>query len=128
MSFRVYRPRQAFGLVYILMYSVIFFTYVFLLDHDQSWVVEPRFTATLFLWFTLSLAVKISMLMDRIFELLNLISLLAFMSIAFFYFPQPGYMSSIEKFGYYLTMIGGPLCDLFDFIYEAVAKRSEDKI
>ena len=66
------------------------------------------------------------MLLDLKRELLNLVALVAFMSIGFIYHPQPGHLSSIENFCYYLNFSGGSACDLFDFVYEAVAKHPED--
>lgn len=63
---------------------------------------------------------------DRIIELLNLMALLAFMSLGFVYFPHPGSFSSIENFCYYLIFTGGSACDFFDFLYESGAKDTED--
>lgn len=128
MPFYIHRPRQAIGLIYILMYIFIFFTYAFILRNDQSWTIEPKFTVTVILWFILSLAVKVSMFMNRTIELLNLVALVAVMSIGFTYVPQPGHFSSIENFCYYLHFIGGSACDFFDFLYESVARPSEDKL
>jgi len=127
MSFYIHRPRQAIGLIYMLMYIFIFFTYAFIL-RDDSWAIEPKFTVMVILWFILSLAVKVSMFMNRIIELLNLVALVAVMSIGFVYIPQPGHFSSIENFCYYLNFIGGSICDFFDFVYESAARRPEDKL
>ena len=128
MPFYIHRPRQVIGLIYILLYIFIFFVYFFILRNDQYLTSEPKFTATVFLWFTLSLAVKISMFMNRLIELLNLFAILAFMSIGFTYYPQPGNSSAVENFCYYLYFSGGSLCDFFDFLYESGAKkRTEDK-
>jgi hypothetical protein len=90
-------------------------------------VVEPKFTAAVVLWFVLSLAVKITMFMNRRIELLNLGALVAVMSIGFTYVPQPGPFSAIENFCYYLHFTGGSACDFFDFLYEGGARRSEYK-
>ena len=128
MPFNIHRPRQAVGLIYILMYIFIFFTYAIILRDDQSWVIEPKFTVTVILWFILSLAVKVTMFMNRIIELLNLVALVALMSIPFTYNPHPGHFSSIENFCYYLNFFGGSACDFFDFLYEGAAKRPEDKL
>ena len=128
MSFFIHRPRQAIGLIYVLLYISIFFVFVFVLRDDQSWITESKFTATVFLWFILSFAVKVSMVMDRIFELLNLMAVLAFMSIAFTYNPKPAHTSSIQDFCYYLYIIGGFACDFFDFLYESGAKRAKDAV
>ena len=128
MPFYIHRPRQAVGLIYILMYIFIFFTYAIILRDDQSWTIEPKFTVTVILWFILSLAVKVSMFMNRTIELLNLVALVAVMSIGFTYVPQPGHFSSIENFRYYLHFIGGSACDFFDFLYESAARPSENKL
>jgi len=128
MSFSIRRPRQAVGLIYILLYIFLFFTYAVFLRDDQSWAMQSKFTATVMLWFVLSLAVKVSMFMNRIFELLNLVALLAFMSIGFTYIPHPAHYSSIEDFCYYLYYLGGPACDFFDFLYESTARRPEDTL
>ena len=125
MPFSIRRPRQAVGLIYILLYILIFFVYAILLSADQSWFIAPQFTIAVIVWFILSLAVKISMFMNRTIELLNLGALVAALSIGFLYIPHPGDFSSIEKFCYYLHLIGGSACDFFDFLYEAGAKRSE---
>jgi hypothetical protein len=129
MDFNIYRFRQVVGLIYILLYISIFFLYAFILKDDQSWVAKSPFTATVLLWFSLSLAVKVSMFLDRSSELLNLVATLAFLSIAFVYNPRPvpiGFGStSIENFCYYLHFIGGSACDFFDFLYEAVPKRRD---
>ena len=127
MSFYIHRPRQAIGLIYILMYIFIFFAYA-ILRNDQSWVIEPKFTIMVILWFILSLAVKVTMLMNRIIELLNLFALVAVMSMGFTYYPQPGHFSSIENFCYYLNFFGGSVCDFFDLVYNAGARRSEDRL
>ena len=108
------------------MYLSIFFTYAFFLSDDRSWAIEPKFTVTVSLWFILSLAVKVSMFMNRIIELLNLFALVAFLSIWFTYNPQPGQYSSIENFCYYLNLVGGSACDFFDFLYESAARRPEE--
>ncbi len=68
------------------------------------------------------------MFMNRTIELLNLVAIVAFMSIGFTYYPQPGHFSSIEKFCYYLNFLGGSAIDLCDFVYEGTARRSEDKL
>ena len=129
MDFNIYRFRQVIGLIYIFLYISVFFLYAFILKDDQPWVVKSPFTATVFLWFTLSLAVKVSMFLDRSMELLNLVATLAFLSIAFVYNPRPvpiGFgNTSIENFCYYLHFIGGSACDFFDFLYEAVPKRQD---
>ncbi len=126
MSFVIHRPRQAIGLLYILVYIAIFFTYVFILKDDKSWALEPKFAITVFLWFILSLAVKISMFMNRVIELLNVVAVLAFLSIGFTYIPQPGHSSSIQNFCYYLYLTGSPICDLCDFVYNAGTRGPED--
>ena len=128
MSFHIHRPRQAVGLIYILMYTVIFFTYAIILRDDQSWTIEPKFTVAVIVWFMLSLAVKVTMFMNRIIELLNLVALVALMSIPFTYIPQPGPFSSIENFCYYLNFLGGSACDFFDFLYEGAARRPENEL
>ena len=99
-----------------------------MLRDDQSWTTEPKFTVTVILWFILSLAVKVSMFMNRRIELLNLGALIAVMSIGFTYVPQSGYFSSIEYFCYYLHFLGGSACDFFDFLFEGGAHRSEEKL
>ena len=121
----IHRPRQAVGVIYLLMYTFLFGKY-FILRDDLSWAVAPSFTALVILWFILSLGVKVSMLMDRSVELLNLLALLAFMSLGFLYIPHPGDFGSIENFCYYLILTGGSACDFFDFLYESGAKASED--
>ena len=68
------------------------------------------------------------MFMNRIFELLNLAALVAVMSIPFAYHPHPGHFSSIENFCYYLNVVGGSLCDFFDFLYESAARRPKDNV
>jgi hypothetical protein len=128
MRFYIHRPRQVAGLIYILLYIAILFAFAVILRDDQSWTSEPKFTAMVILWFLLSLAVKVSMVMNRIIELLNLGALVAVMSIGFFYVPHPGHFSSIESFCYYLQLIGGSVCDFFDFLYESGAKPSEKKL
>ncbi len=122
------RPRQAVGLIYIFMYISIFFFYAFIRSDDQSWTIDSKFAVAVILWFMLSLAVKVSMLMNRIIELLNLISIVAFMSIGFTYNPQPDHFNSIENFCYYLNFLGGSACDLFDFVYGAAARGPEDTL
>ena len=128
MTVHFHRPRQAVGLIYIVMYIVIFFTFAVFLRDDQSWTIHPKFTLTVIVWFLISLAVKVSMFMNRSVELLNLVSLVAAMLIGFTYVPQPGDFSSIENFCFYLNMIGGPICDFFDFVYEGAAMRPEVKL
>jgi len=128
MSHYIHRPRQAIGLIYILMYIVFFFTYAFILKDDQSWAMTPKFTATVFIWFTLSLAVKVSMFVDRAVELLNLAAIGAFLSIGFTYNPQPDHYNSIENFCYYLHFMGGSVCDVCDFFYESCARRPKDGV
>lgn len=127
MPFHIHRPRQVIGLIYILMYISIFFTYTIILK-DSSWVIEPKFTIMVIIWFILSFAVKVTMFMNRAFELLNLAALVAVMSIAFFYVPQPPHLktgfSSIEYFCFYLNIVGGSACDFFDFVYEGAARPS----
>ena len=126
MAFHIRRPRQVVGLIYIGMYLVIFFTYAVIRRDDQSWTIESKFTVAVLLWFILSLAVKVSMVMNRIVELLNLVAVVAFMSIGFTYTPQPDHVSSIENLCYYLNFLGGSACDLFDFIYAGAGRRPED--
>ena len=121
-----HRPRQAVGLLYLVMYLAIFFAYLFILQDDRSWTIEPKFTATVFIWFILSLAVKASMFTNRSIELLNVAASVAFLSIGLTYHPHPDNPSSIESFCYYLSLIGGSACDIFDFIYEGAAKRPEE--
>jgi len=127
MTIYIHRPRQAIGLIYILVYIFIFLTYAFVLTDDKSRAIEPEFTITVVLWFILSLAVKFSMAMNRSIELLNLFAILAFLSIGFTYYPQPGHYRSIEDLCYYLNLSGGSICDVCDFFYESVARRPEDK-
>ena len=122
----LYRLRQVVGLIYTLMYIFIFFVYVFILKDDQSLMIQSHFSVTVMLWFILSFAVKVFMLMDRTSEMLNLIAFLAFMSLGFTYHPQPGNYTSIENFSYYLYAIGGSACDLIDFLYEAAPRRPKD--
>ena len=126
MTYKIHRPRQAIGLIYIVMYIGIFLMAVFILKEDQSWMEEPEFTVAVFIWFILSLAVKVSMLTNRVIELLNVTAMVAFFSIGFTYHPNPDNPSSIQNFCYYLSIIGGSVCDVFDFIYEGAAKRPED--
>lgn len=128
MTLYIHRPRQAIGLLYIVAYVAIFLTYVFFLSDDQSWMTAPKFTATVFIWFILSLSVKASMLVNRTIELLNVAALVAFLSIGFTYHPNPDNPSSIQNFCYYLYFIGGSACDVFDFIYEGAARRPEDTL
>ena len=128
MAFHIHRPRQAIGLLYIVMYSAILFTYVVLLEDDRSWMTAPKFTATVAVWFILSLAVKVSMLADRAVELLNVAAMAAFLSIGFTYHPNPDHADSIQNFCYYLYFVGGSACDLFDFIYEGASRRPEDTL
>lgn len=125
MPVHIHRPRQAIGLIYIMLYIIIFFTYAFTF-RDDSWTMEPKFTVSVILWFTLSLAVKVSMFLNRKIELLNLVALVAVMSIGFTYYPHPGDFNSIEKLCYYLHFIGGSACDFFDFLYESGASRPEE--
>lgn len=127
MATYIHRPRQAVGLIYILIYIFIFVTYAIVLRGDQSWTNTPKFTLTVLIWFLLSLAVKVSMFMDRAIELLNLIALIAAVSIGFAYTPHPGDFNSIEKFCFYTNILGGPTCDFFDFVYEGAARRPEVK-
>ena len=126
MTFSIHRLRQAIGLIYILMYTAIFFAYAFSIEDDQSWQNEFKFTITVFIWFILSLAVKVSMVMDRVIELLNLLAVLAFLSIGFAYHPNIDHPSSIQDFSYYLYFIGVSACDFFDFIYQGAASRPKD--
>lgn len=128
MALYIRRPRQVIGLVYILMYIFIFITFTIVRRDDQSWLIDTRLTALVMLWFILSLSVKVSMYLNRIFELLNLLSFVAFMSIGFIYRPHAGPLSSIESFCYYLYFYGGPVCDLFDFFNEGGASRPEDTV
>ena len=128
MPFNIRRLRQAVGLIYILTYISVFLIYVFFLEDDQSWAIDLKFTTTVFVWFILSLSVKISMLKDRIVELLNLFAVVAFVSIGFTYNALPGYQNSLENFIYYMYLTGGAACDAFDFAYEAVQKRPEAKL
>ena len=123
-----HRPRQAVGFIYVLAYLGILFAYVFYMEDDGAWAEVPHFTATVAVWFALSLAVKASMVMDRTIELLNLFAVVGFLSIAFTYYPQPGHSRSIELFCYYLNMAGGPVCDVCDFLYESVAKQPEEGV
>ena len=126
MTAYIHRPRQAIGLLYIVAYIGFLLAYVFIIEDDRSWLAEPKFTATVFIWFILSLAVKASMVMNRVVELLNVTAMVAFFSIGFTYHPNPDNPSSIQNFCYYLSIMGGSACDLFDFIYEGAAKRPED--
>ena len=128
MAFCIRRPRQVVGLIYILLYLPIFFTFAFIRGDDQSWTMTSKFAVAVIVWFLLSLAVKISMVMNRAVELLNLIAVVAFMSIGFTYHPQPGHISSIENFCYYLNIMGGSACDLFDFVYTGAARGPEDTL
>ena len=128
MRFYIRRPRQVIGLIYILIYIFVFITFTIVRKDDQSWLIDPRLTAMVMLWFLLSLSVKVSMLNNRIFELLNLSAFFAFMSIGFIYRSHPGPYSSIENFCYFLSITGGPLCDLFDFFCEGAASRPEDTV
>lgn len=128
MAFYIRRPRQAIGLIYIAMYIGIFSAYVFILKDDRAWAIEPKFTATVFIWFTLSLAVKVTMVTNRVIELLNVVAMVAFFSIGFTYHPNPDNPSSIQNFCYYLSFIGGSACDVFDFIYEGAAKPPEKTV
>ena len=128
MSFDIRRPRQIVGLIYILIYVFIFFTFAFIRNDDQSWTIESKFAVAVIFWFLLSLAVKVSMVMNRPIELLNLMATVAFMSIGFTYYPQPDHMSSIENFCYYLNFIGGSACDFFDFVYIGAAKPRENPL
>lgn len=124
MTFHIHRLRQAIGLIYILFYLAIF-AYAFILRDYQSGAVSSQFAVTVVLWFILSSAVKVSMVMNRSIELLNLFALMAFMSIGISYIPHPAHYSSIEDFCYYLYIFGGPACDFFDFLYEATPKGEE---
>jgi len=109
------------------VYGFIFLTYVFVLEDDRSWALQPIFTITVVIWFILSLAVKVSMVLDRMIELLNLVAIVAYLSIAFTYYPHPGYYTSFENFCYYLHFSGGLVCDVCDFFYESVSRRPEDQ-
>jgi hypothetical protein len=100
---------------------------VFVLEDDRSWALQPIFTITVVIWFILSLAVKVSMVLDRMIELLNLVAIVAYLSIAFTYYPHPGYYTSFENFCYYLHFSGGLVCDVCDFFYESVSRRPEDQ-
>lgn len=124
----LHRPRQAIGLLYVVMYLGTFLAYVFILENDRSWMAAPKFTATVLIWFLLSLAVKVSMVTDRVVELLNVTAMMAFFSIGFTYHPNPDIPSSIQNFCYYLSFMGGSACDVFDFIYEGAAKRPEETL
>ena len=115
-------------MIYGLMYILFFLYYAFIQRDDQSWTIESKFAVAVILWFMLSLAVKLSMMMNRIIELLNLIAIVAFMSIGFTYNPQPDHFSSIENFCYYLNFLGGSACDLFDFVYGAASRGPEDTL
>jgi len=128
MTAYIHRPRQAIGLLYIVAYIGFLLAYVFIIEDDRSWLAEPKFTATVFIWFILSLAVKASMVMNRVVELLNVTAMMAFFSIGFTYHPNPDSPSSIQNFCYYLSFMGGSACDVFDFIYEGAAKRPEDTL
>ena len=128
MTFHIHRPRQAVGLLYIVMYFAILFAYVFVMEDDRSWMTAPKFTATVAVWFILSMAVKVSMLADRTIELLNVAAMAAFLSIGFTYHPNPYHPNAIQNFCYYLYVIGGSACDLFDFIYEGASRRPEDTL
>ena len=108
------------------MYAGIFLAYVFILEDDQSWLSEFKFTVTVFIWLILSLAVKVSMVTDRVIELLNLSAVMAFLSIGFTYHPNLDHPSSIQNFCYYLYFIGGSACDFFDFIYQGAASPQKD--
>jgi hypothetical protein len=110
------------------VYIIIFFIYAIILRDDQSWTINPKFTSTVILWFLLSLAVKVSMFMNRSIELLNLVALVAALLMGFTYIPYPGDFSSIENFCFYLNIFGGPTCDFFDFVYEGAARPSENKL
>ena len=123
MAFQIHRPRQIVGSLYILIYLSIFLAYGFFRSDGQSWTMESKFTVAVMVWFLLSLAVKVSMVMNRVLELLNLVAVVAFMSIGFTYIPQPDHFSSIENLCYYLNLLGGSACDLFDFIYAGAARR-----
>lgn len=126
MPLYIYRKRQWVGFVYALVYIALFIYYVVYLEDDQSWVKQPKFTIAVTIWFILSFAVKVSMFMNRTVELLNLVAVFAFLSIGFFYIPRPDQLRPIEAFCFYLQLSGGTICDVCDFIYEAVSKRSDD--
>ena len=66
MALHLHRPRQVVGLICIVMYLVVFFTYAFIRRDDQSWTLGSKFSVAVLLWFILSLAVKVSMVMNRI--------------------------------------------------------------
>ena len=104
MAFYIRRFRQVVGLIYIVMYMVIFIVYAFIRRDDQSWTIDSKFAVAVIIWFLLSLAVKVSMLINRSNELLNLMATVAFMAIGFTYYPQPDHCTSIENFCYYLNM------------------------
>jgi hypothetical protein len=127
MTFPIHRPRQAVGWLYSAGYLAILLGYVFILEDDRSWTAAPAFTATVTIWFLLSLSVKVSMATDRVVELLDVAAMVAFLSIGFSYHPNPDNPNAIQSFAYYLYLIGGPACDVFDFIYEGAAKVSEGR-
>jgi len=126
MTSYIRRPRQAVGILYILLYLSVFILYAIIQGDDPSWITAPKFTVSVILWFLLSLAVKVTMVMNRIIELLNLAAVVAFMSIGFTYYPMPGDSSAIVDFCYYIYIMGGSVCDFFDFFYESGAKRPEE--
>jgi hypothetical protein len=126
MRFPIHRPRPAIGWLYIVMYGVVCLAYVLILEDDRAWALDPKFTAAVVIWFLLSLAVKISMVTNRVVELLNAAAMVAFLSMGFTYHPNPDDPNSLQTFCYYLFFLGGPLCDVFDFIYTGAAKRPED--
>ena len=126
MTISIRTPRQVFGLVYMFVYMAVFIVFAFFQSGDQFWVFESKFTIAVLLWFLLSFAVKVSMVMNRTIELLNLAAFVAFMSIGFTYYPLPDHVSSIENLCYYLNMMGGSTCDLCDFVYGAAARRPKE--
>jgi hypothetical protein len=75
MQFHIYRLRQGIGLIYILLYISIFFTYVVILNDDKSWMVNSPFTAMVFLWFMLSSAVKVIGLLGKLSVLLPIFNI-----------------------------------------------------
>jgi hypothetical protein len=50
------------------------------------------------------------------------------LSMGFVYHPHPDDPNSLERFCYYLYLIGGPACDLFDFIYQGAARRPQEAL
>ncbi len=130
MPFGIHRPRQVVGLIYTAVYLSIFFVYLFVWKDDSAPVATSVFAATVFIWFVLSLAVKVSMAVNRLVELVNLMAVLAFLMLGFSYNPYPaptGFAdTSIGDFCYYLHLAGGAICDVCDFVYESAAKPAHD--